>query len=64
MLRQLAHAKVRESPSFMRLPVALMWERHWTRILAVAFQCIRCVTGGASRTSDVVPHRGALTVDC
>ena len=43
VLRQLAHAKARESPSFMRLPVTLMWERRWTRMLA--------------GTSDVVPHR-------
>ena len=33
---KLAHAKARESPSFMRLPVALMWERRWTRMLAVS----------------------------
>ena len=28
-LRQLSCAKAREAPSFMRVPVALMWERRW-----------------------------------
>lgn len=34
-MQQLAHAKAREAPSFMQFPVALMWERRWTRMLAV-----------------------------
>ena len=32
LLRQLFHAMARELPSFMRVPVALMWERRWTRL--------------------------------
>ena len=36
VLRQLSRAKAHEVPSFMRVPVALMWERRWTRLLAVA----------------------------
>ena len=35
-MRMLAHSKAREAPSFMQFPVALMWERRWTRMLAVA----------------------------
>ena len=34
-MQQLAHARAREAPSFMQFPVALMWERRWTRMLAV-----------------------------
>ena len=30
-----SHARAREAASFMQFPVALMWERRWTRMLAV-----------------------------
>ena len=34
-MQQLAHARAREAPSPMQFPLALMWERRWTRMLAV-----------------------------
>ena len=35
-VRQLAFAKAREVPSHMRFPIALVWERRWTRMLSTA----------------------------
>ena len=35
MVRQLSHAKAREVPSFVRFSVSLMWERRWSRMVAV-----------------------------
>ena len=35
-MKMLAHSKARDAPSYMQFPVALMWERRWTRMLAVA----------------------------
>ena len=35
-VRQLAFAKAREVPSHVRFPVALVWERRWTRMLSTA----------------------------
>ena len=35
-VRQLAFAKAREVPSHMRFPIALVWERRWTRKLSTA----------------------------
>ena len=34
-MKMLAHSKARDAPSYMQFPVALMWERKWTRMLAV-----------------------------
>ena len=51
VLRQLSCSKVHEVPSFMRVPVALMWERRWTRLLAVA-----CATSFAASLVDPASH--------
>ena len=40
---QLTLVKAQESPAFMRRAVALMWQRRWTRMLAVS-----CATAFAS----------------
>ena len=32
-MKMLAHSKERDAPSYMQFPVALMWERTWTRML-------------------------------
>ena len=31
-----AHSKARDAPHYMQFPVALMWKRRWTRMLAIA----------------------------
>ena len=51
VLRQLSHAKTREVPSFMRVPAALMWERRWTRLLAVT-----CAKSFAVSVGDPASH--------
>ena len=46
-VRQLAFAKAREVPPHMRFPIALVWERRWTRMLSTACSlAFACWTGG------------------
>ena len=42
-MKMLAHANARDAPSHMQFPAALIWERRWTRMLAVA-----CAVSSAS----------------
>ena len=51
-LQTLAHSKARDAPPYMQFSVALMWERRWTRMLAIA-----CAVSFAS--SLVEPPRNA-----
>ena len=51
-LQMLAHSKARDVPPYMQFSVALMWERRWTRMLAIA-----CAVSFAS--SLVEPARNA-----
>ena len=51
-LQMLAHSKARDAPPYMQFSVAFMWERRWTRMLAIA-----CAVSFAS--SLVEPPRNA-----
>ena len=51
VLRELTHAKAQEAPSFKRFSVGLMWERRWTRILAVT-----CATAFAASLVEPARH--------
>ena len=46
---QLATAKARESPSFMRHQAALAWERRWTRMLSTV-----CAVSSAASMMELV----------
>ena len=51
LVRQLSHAKAREVPSYMRFSVSMMWERRWSRMMAVT-----CATSFAASLVEPASH--------
>ena len=59
-MKMLAHSKARDAQSYMQFPVALMWERRWTRMLAMACAVSFVASLVEPRTDGETPLLAAL----